>query len=121
VTENGAAFRSVPQPAPEQPVPVWVKLQVTPLLVTSFASVAVKLNRWPSSTVADAAGAICTVMLGPPPLQPTSRNRPKQISARVAGHRELLDRPEENASSNLVQSTELLLKQADRVEIVISS
>lgn len=52
---------SVPQPAPEQPVPV--NCHITPLLEVSFASVAMNVSDWPVSTIWVVPGMIWTVIL----------------------------------------------------------
>jgi hypothetical protein len=96
VTDVVVTFVSVPQPFPEQLLPVAV--QVTPRLRLSLARNAVKFIDWPESMVCAALGLISTVMDAPPPPHPAIKKAPRQAKMRAAGNRDLFMRPPEVAS-----------------------
>ena len=63
MAEAPLAVAGVIVPHPEQTVPPWVRVQVTPLFAVSLLTVAVKLAVLPAGTLA-LGGATATVMAG---------------------------------------------------------
>lgn len=95
-TESFCVFESVPQPVPEQFVPL--NFQVTPAFVVSSPSAAVKFSGVvvPTSTEVPVAGGIISIVIvfaAPPPWHPLNNATPRQAIPKAAASLNRVTRP----------------------------